>query len=152
MNPDSSFVSLAYASIRRLLLTGLGLAALILPHSPAAADAPATLSYTQAQVEQGKKAYADHCLACHGPQLEGGAGPALAGPDFYNADMNMPVKGMFEYMVREMPVGRPGSLSHEDYAAVMAYILARNGYPAGSTPLDYQTALHSEQVLYFHAP
>ena len=29
----------------------------------------------------------------------------------------------------------PGSLKPEDYAAVTAYVLQQNGYPAGTTPL-----------------
>jgi hypothetical protein len=35
-----------------------------------------------------------------------------------------------------MPQSDPGSLSPEDYNAVVAYILQQNGYPAGSTALS----------------
>ncbi len=39
---------------------------------------PAKL-YTEAQAEQGKQLYAQHCAACHGDQLQGKSAPAIAG-------------------------------------------------------------------------
>ena len=46
-----------------------------------------------------------------------------------------------------MPAGNPGSLSHDQYAQVMAFILSKNGYPAGATALDYNAALGSSVPL-----
>lgn len=133
----------------------LGLLALLLLASPAvgasgqAADA---VPFTAQQSAQGARVYAQHCAACHGQQLEGFSGPVLAGPAFYGREMGVPLHATFQYMAREMPVGRPGSLRREDYAALMALILEKNGYPAGDVALDYDTALHADAPLYFHRP
>ena len=42
---------------------------------------------------------------------------------------------IFELVSTMMPEGDPGSLSPEDYANLLAYILRLNGYPAGEEPL-----------------
>jgi hypothetical protein len=34
-----------------------------------------------------------------------------------------------------MPYGNPGSLTPEQYAEALAYILRENAYPSGTTPL-----------------
>jgi hypothetical protein len=46
-----------------------------------------------------------------------------------------------------MPLGNPGSLPNADYAAIMAFILNKNGYQAGTTALDYNAALSSTVPL-----
>ena len=43
--------------------------------------------------------------------------------------------------------GNPGGLTHDQYSAVMAYILQQNGYPAGSAALDYNASLASSVPL-----
>jgi hypothetical protein len=49
----------------------------------------------------------------------------------------------------QMPVNNPGSLSKNQYTQVLAFILAKNGYPAGSVPLD---AAHLDQVALLPYP
>jgi alcohol dehydrogenase (cytochrome c) len=48
-----------------------------------------------------------------------------------------------------MPVDNPGSLSKTQYTQVLAYILAENGYPAGTTALD---AAHLDDVALLPYP
>jgi hypothetical protein len=38
-----------------------------------------------------------------------------------------------------MPANDPGSLSQDQYEKVLAYILSKNGYPSGQTPLSENT-------------
>jgi len=139
-------------------LTGLlAVLALILigPPSPAAAQAPQAAPaalYQAAQAERGKAIYAAQCAACHGKALTGGGAPALTGAQFFTRDMNNRIGDVFRYMVHEMPAGRPGSLQHEQYAELMAFILKTNGYPAGPSPLSYDGALESGEILYFAKP
>jgi hypothetical protein len=38
-----------------------------------------------------------------------------------------------------MPANDPGSLSDQQYRQVLAYLLSKNGYPAGSKPLTADT-------------
>jgi hypothetical protein len=51
-----------------------------------------------------------------------------------------------------MPAGAPGSLTHDQYTAIMAYILQKNGYPAGSTALDFTATQTSTVPLVSQVP
>jgi mono/diheme cytochrome c family protein len=86
------------------------------------AAAAATLPYTPAQVATGAAVYTKYCLSCHGARLQGVAGPALAGPAFAHANLN--VAQIYGIVAQQMPLTAPGSLSKNSYAAVMAYILS----------------------------
>jgi mono/diheme cytochrome c family protein len=89
-------------------------------------------------VAQGKVVYAQYCEACHGAQLQGGAGDRLIGGrgSLVNADpKKAPVKTIesywpyattiFDYTKRSMPLNAPGSLTNDQVYAVTAYILAQ---------------------------
>ena len=98
--------------------------------------------YTEAQANAGAAIYTQSCAACHGSQLEGVAAPALKGPpfgDMANAQSLM-VDTLLDVISNTMPQSDPGSLKPEDNAAVTAYILQQNGYPAGATPLAKNAA------------
>jgi mono/diheme cytochrome c family protein len=113
------------------------------------ADAALPTLYEAAQATRGKATYATSCASCHGKALVGGGAPALTGPQFFTKQMSTKLGGVFQYMAREMPQGRPGSLTHDQYADVMAFILEMNGFPSGSVPLSYESALSSNEILYF---
>ncbi len=81
-----------------------------------------TAPYTAAQVSAGSSVYSQHCLSCHGATLQGVSGPALTGTAF--AHSNLSISQLYGIVVQQMPLTAPGSLSQNDYAAVMAYILA----------------------------
>ena len=49
-----------------------------------------------------------------------------------------------------MPATAPGSLEHGDYVQIMAFLLQQNGYPAGSSKLTFEDALHSKVQLIYH--
>ncbi len=87
-------------------------------------------------VMQGEKVYNQHCLACHGANLEGGIGDRLIGGRgtlVNNDPSKAPVKTvesywpyattLFDYVKRSMPFTQPGSLSNDEVYAVSAYIL-----------------------------
>ena len=93
--------------------------------------------YTDAQANAGAAVYAQSCAACHGSQLEGVAAPALTGPafgDMANAQ-SMTADALLDVISNTMPQSDPGSLKPEEFAAVTAYILQQNGYPAGTAAL-----------------
>ena len=119
----------------------LGLTSAIAAFAAATAmveDAPeGAPAYTAAQAADGQKVYADNCAVCHGPGLEGGAGPALAGAQFRKAwiEAGRTVADFHDVTSRSMPQTAPGSLKPEEYLAVTAYVLSKNGYPAGTEPL-----------------
>ena len=123
---------------RMILVTGVS--ALIASLSIAAAPAPApttTLSgiYTAGQAEEGKALYDGACAMCHGPNLNGSfEAPPLTGKFIANWS-GTSVGELHSYIQTAMPLFAPGSLTPEDNAKILAYMLQANGYPAGAKPL-----------------
>jgi mono/diheme cytochrome c family protein len=115
-------------------------------HSAQAASAPPAI-YTAAQATAGADVFSKNCAICHGAALQGEAGPTLLGQSFASPTNNYTVGAIFGEIAEQMPAGAPGSLTHDQYTAVMAYILSKNGYPAGSTALDYNASLGSSVPL-----
>ena len=101
-------------------------------------EAPAKLSFTEAQVVQGRAAYGKACGACHGANLEGGAGVALAGASFSRTwgDGHHGLHDFYDVIAKQMPKNAPGSLSDDEYLAITAYLLSKNSYAAGVTKLS----------------
>jgi mono/diheme cytochrome c family protein len=93
--------------------------------------------YTQAQAERGEAAYRQVCASCHGDTLEGqGQTPSLVGPDFTSNWNGMPVGDLFDKIQMTMPADRPGQLSKDQNAQILAYILKSNKFPSGSQDLS----------------
>ena len=97
--------------------------------------------YTAAQALVGDDTYAESCAQCHGEDLEGGVGPALAGEPFWDRWGGESVHAFFEITRQTMPQGNPGSLSDQRYADLTAYVLQVNGFPPGESelPTDAET-------------
>ena len=93
--------------------------------------AAATGDYTQDQASAGQQVFTQHCAKCHGGQLQGQAGPPLAGPKFAAnlAYSKMSAQQMFTFIKTQMPADKPASLSTQQYLQSLAYILSKNGYP-----------------------
>ena len=102
--------------------------------APAGAAPPAL--FTEAQAVTGAEIYAQKCVACHGENLQGTAAPSVAGTDFLEtAQRNGWTLSIIRYIVFSlMPRNAPASLAPEESAAVMAFLLASDCYPAGATP------------------
>ncbi len=93
--------------------------------------------YTNAQATDGADVFAAYCRNCHTPTVH-------AGPPFKNKWYGRTLGELFGYLRREMPKSDPGSMSDEDYALSLAYLLKINGMPAGAEPLAADSAaLHS---------
>ena len=92
--------------------------------------------YSAAQAKRGEGVYKEQCAACHGDNLEGsGPMPPLAGKDFLANWGGKPVAEVFDKTQTSMPATAPGSLTPEQTADVIAYILSVGKYPAGSADL-----------------
>lgn len=113
--------------------------------STPAHDGTAAVGFTASQSTAGEKQYATSCAMCHGERLEGGAGPALTGPNFktLSSKVKATVGDIFGYMTTNMPMNAPASLSHDQYVDVMAFILSKNGYRPGTSKLTYAVAERS---------
>ncbi len=133
-----------------LLLVSTALAGFFLVGLPIGANAASSGDYTQSQAHAGKQVYAQHCVQCHGANLQGKAGPPLAGSQF--ADnlrfSKMSAQQLYHFMKTHMPANAPGSLSDQQYRKVFAYLLAQNGYPAGSSPLSSNSLGTVEMLPY----
>jgi polar amino acid transport system substrate-binding protein len=103
--------------------------------SLAQAPVPAPPEGASEQVTRGSKLYQEYCALCHGakgrdasvfPRPIWGAGHDIA--KFGDA------KGLFEYLQLLMPFDNPAKINDNDKAAIVAYILVRNGtLKAGDT-------------------
>jgi len=107
----------------------------------AALSAPSVKSlYSEAQATEGATLYAQRCAMCHGKTLEGTWEiPTLKGR-FLNNWNHAPVARLFDYVSKAMPQMAPGSLTPDQNAKIVAYILKENGAPAGATALPTDTA------------
>ncbi|MGR4065455.1 MAG: PQQ-binding-like beta-propeller repeat protein, partial [Vulcanimicrobiaceae bacterium] len=91
--------------------------------------------YSADQAAQGKALFAQKCAVCHGAELEGGAGPALAGNQFFLRYRGKPLSELWATIHTQMPLSAPGTLSTAQSLAIVAFILQQNGFHAGSSPL-----------------
>jgi mono/diheme cytochrome c family protein len=92
--------------------------------------------YTAEQAKRGETAYADSCVPCHGQDLAGtDLAPALTGGDFATNWNDMKIADFFDRVAQTMPLSSPGSLTAQQYADVVAFILQKSGAPVGTTEL-----------------
>lgn len=96
--------------------------------------------YTADQASKGHTLFNNHCAECHRPDLTGAMGPALIGKPFLQHWGGQPVEALYQFEHEKMPATNPGSLPKDEVLAITAYILQRNGLPAGSTDLSEATA------------
>lgn len=101
---------------------------------------------THAVAQSNDDAYLRNCSGCHGPELRGGeTGPALIGSAFQQKWERAPQE--LEQLTRgTMPPTNPGSLSNQDYAAVIAQIRRANGWPVGIVAESIAAATHSKPL------
>jgi mono/diheme cytochrome c family protein len=93
--------------------------------------------YTEAQAKRGEEIYFERCVRCHGPMLMGGtdgAGP-LIGPTFNGNWNGVPLGSMVDRMRMTMPLDKPATLSRQQTADVLTYILSVNKFPVGKEEL-----------------
>ena len=103
--------------------------------------------YTDEQAQRGQVVYQEKCSACHGDDLSGGGfAPALAADAFLAVWAEKKLKALSGAIKDTMPADKPGSLSAETNADVVAYLLKFNGFPAGQESLPSDSAA-LEQIL-----
>ncbi len=104
-------------------------------------SAQAERLFTQAQAERGKPLYAQHCASCHGQRLEGTPSSPLAGEHFMAKWNDRTLDELYYITKLQMPYGKPDSLSVRQYLDITAFMLASNGYAAGTRELPVDAAL-----------
>ena len=132
-------------TMKKLLLpfaTALTIA--VATHSPAIAASvrallPASVwdsVYTDSQTIRGDSLYKAVCIKCHGPTLAGTPdGNPLAGTEFVANWDGLTIDQIYDKIRNEMPPDNPKTIPRELVPDVLAFILKKNGFPAGRKPL-----------------
>lgn len=103
--------------------------------------------YTESQAERGEALYHHECAGCHGDKLTGKESenvPALTGKDFQEDWNGDTVGGLFKQILRKMPQDDPGTLTPQQTADLVAFLLNFNKFPAGKTELPAKTEVLDE--------
>jgi S-disulfanyl-L-cysteine oxidoreductase SoxD len=104
-------------------------------------------TYTAAQAERGKAAYAKHCSECHGADGKDGKATPLVGDLFMMHWESKSVEELFHKTRDTMPRGTPAAVSDKDKLDVLAYVLQQNGFPAGTADLTDDPRLATLQIM-----
>jgi cytochrome c5 len=84
--------------------------------------------YTAAQADRGEETYMNMCVGCH-------ATGTYSTPVFREKWDRHLVSELYELVSETMPKQDPASLTPQEYAQLVAYLLEINDVPAGKTEL-----------------
>ncbi len=106
-------------------------------YSGAVAQQLEQASYTESQAQAGAILYQQNCSTCHLADLQGAfEAPALNDGNFRTNWSNRNVTELQDLLDRTMPPQAPGSLSEEEYSALVAFLLAENAVPGSDRTLS----------------
>jgi mono/diheme cytochrome c family protein len=101
--------------------------------------------YTDEQAKRGEEVYRKECAACHGDMLTGGeSAPPLTGGVFQANWNGLTLGDLFDRIRKTMPQTKPGHLTRQQDADVLAFMLSINRFPAGKTELYRQSEMLKE--------
>jgi S-disulfanyl-L-cysteine oxidoreductase SoxD len=103
------------------------------------------------QVADGQKLYGKHCAKCHGDAGQGGKkAPPVVGKDALPLDPPATAKvrktqfhtaqDVAAFVATKMPANKPGSLTADEYYAILAFDLKANGVDVTGKKIDPTTA------------
>ena len=103
------------------------------------------------QVAWGEQLFGQHCAKCHGDQGRGTSkAPPLVGTDALPLNPPPTAKhrttqfhtaaDVFAFVEANMPADEPGSLTDDEYAAILAFDLKANGVDLDGKHVDASTA------------
>lgn len=96
--------------------------------------------YSREQAERGLDVYLGMCKSCH-------AAESHTGPAFVSKWNGKALSELYVYIRDQMPKNAPGSLTPEENADVLAYLLKLNRMPDGNDDLPSNTdALKSIRI------
>lgn len=102
------------------------------PTSPATSSSGPTFGSLS---DAGKTIFANRCAKCHGNNGQGVTAPAVTGSSA-NLAKYKTAQGLLSYTSASMPFDAPGSLSHQDYLNVLAYLLVQNNQTPANSPFN----------------
>lgn len=105
------------------------------PPSSGVTPVPSTVSTASQLADAGQTVFADNCAKCHGANGAGGGSPALTGSG-ENLGRYSNAQALLDFVSKQMPLGKGGSLSSQAYLQVVAFLLVQNGFVQPSAALD----------------
>ena len=102
--------------------------------------------YTNEQAGRGKTVYDAQCVSCHGAMttVTPDMAPLLNDSGFQSLWKQRSLAQLVARIRETMPQDKPNTLSPEETAALVAYILSGNQLPAGETALPTDLELLKE--------
>ncbi len=132
--------------MKKLLIAALPLS--LLGATALMAQTPRTVwdgVFTTDQAAQGKTLFEAKCAMCHGVDLNGAEmAPALSGAGFISNWSGVSVAELATRIHTTMPANDPGSLTNQQVALAISYILSFNQFPAGTTALPAEDAAQGQ--------
>ena len=105
-------------------------------------------AYSEAQAARGRVLYEAQCAFCHQSDLRGqGFAPALIEDTFATRWQDGNLGDLFTIVKVTMPQDKPASLTDDENAAIVAYLLQANRYPAGQRDLGPDPAALKEVLF-----
>jgi mono/diheme cytochrome c family protein len=98
------------------------------------------LPFTTEQAAAGRASYEQHCVACHGADLQVLRTAQLMGPEFLARWRNRNTSELLAQLRATMPPDNVGGLPEDTYLGVIAYILQLNGSAPSAQPLTAAAA------------
>jgi mono/diheme cytochrome c family protein len=86
----------------------------------------------QSLAATGQSVYSSNCSTCHGNNGQGANAPALWGSGASLSKFKT-ATGLLGFISNTMPMNSPGSLSHQQYLDVLAYILTQDNQASPDT-------------------
>ena len=103
--------------------------------------------FTAEQATRGAEAYEKACASCHMSDLRGESfAPALNGDAFGLRWENGKLGDLHKIIKGTMPADNPGSLTPQQYADIVAFLLKANGYQPGQALSE--NPADSAQILF----
>ena len=99
----------------------------------AAPGAPSSGLYTPGQASRGERRFQQLCADCHRT--------VEITRSWFGGTIHQTAGDLLLIMSMTMPEGSPGSLSNEEYADILAFLLRLNDYPAGEGELPTDLAV-----------
>lgn len=99
---------------------------------------PAESSSSMEQIAAaGQTVFTNNCARCHGNRGQGALGPAIIGANarlekYHNA------QGLLDFISKAMPANAPGSLSAQQYAEAVSFLLVQNEFTPGEAAFDHK--------------
>lgn len=101
---------------------------------PSKLDSAELLGFNEEQAARGDKVFSQLCINCHTRR-------DMSGADFRLKWNGQTAYDLFNLVRTTMPDSAPGSLSHDSYVDVTAYVMKLNGIRAGVTSLPIDSLL-----------